>query len=84
MQRIEVFTHTGNHAENAKIARRLNRKIKAILALRETVLLDYEKVTCIENSFFTIVLNLPDLSQVRVCRLAPDIRAKLFPAECQA
>ena len=78
MQRFEVFFWTGKSAKNQKIARRLNRKVKSLLSLGQTVLIDYERVEVIDDAFFSSVLNLVDLGQVKVCGLAPTVRAGLL------
>jgi hypothetical protein len=78
MQRFEVFFWTGKSAKNEKIARRLNRKLKSLLSLGQTVLLDYDRVEVIDDAFFSSVLNLADLGQVKVCGLSPPVRAGLL------
>jgi hypothetical protein len=78
VRRLEVFHLTGATATNEKVARRLAKKSRSLLALKQTVLLDFEGVTTIEDSFFAIVTNLPNLDQVKVCGVSAPLRAKLL------
>jgi hypothetical protein len=81
--RIEVYKVTGRHATNGKVARRLNKKIKSLLSLGQTVLLDYERVEVIDDSFFATVLHLDDHRQIKVCGLTPPIRAALLDRQVE-
>ncbi len=80
MQRLEIFPFTGSHAHNEKVARRINRKARSLLGLRQTVLIDFDRVTAVEDAFFATALDLPALDQVKVCGLTPTQRERLLDA----
>lgn len=74
MLRIEVFGLTGSYAKSVRVANRINRRIRRILSLGETVLVDYEHVLFVEDSFFSTALSLDDYRRIKVCGLPPEVR----------
>ena len=84
MLRIDVFGLTGSYAKNARVAHRINRRIRRILSLGETVLVDYEHVLFVEDSFFSTALSLDHYDSIKVCGLSPDLRSSLLKRRSKA
>lgn len=79
MKFLSVYQLTGRHANNLKIARRLNRKLIARQQLGECTVLDWAKVEIIEASFLTCVAAGLRDDRVRFCGLHKSWQTFLSP-----
>ena len=84
MLRIEVFSLTGSYAKSVRIAYRINRRIRRILSLGETVLVVFEHVLFVEDSFFSTAINLEGYERIKVCGLSPELRCGLLNRRSKA
>ncbi len=80
MKFLSVYQLTGRHANNLKIARRLNRKLLARQQLGECTVLEWERVEIIEGPFLACVALGLRVERVRFGCL-PDSWQVYLPAE---